>query len=200
MMKIKRIRDFFAVLILFAAILACSKFEKITKQEYRKDDLAFAHLSNWKITEDKTTVTSGIETRYLSIEGSDNAILILNKFPNQSSTTLEDYVQEVQKLSNSEIKEMTGGYDVVKIGEAQTSPTAAQIGGVPRAGLLRDFDIKALGIPVPHRAEHYLIEIGDAKWFITAQAPKEDWNSVNEGFQTIYNSLSFGQAASAKGN
>lgn len=196
-MKIKNVSSFFAVFILLSAILACGKFEKVTKQEYRKDNLAFTHLSNWKITEDTASSTDGIETRYISIEGADDAILLLTRFPAEVPTTLEEYVGEIQKASNDEAKKMTGGYDVVTFGDAKMSPATAQIAGAARTGLLREFDIKAIGIPVPHRAEHFLIENGAEKWFVVAQASKENWNGVREGFQTIYDSLSFGAADAA---
>ncbi len=197
-MKIKNVWNFSAVLILLLTILACSKFEKVTKIEYRKNNLALTHFSNWKITEDNTSLNSDIETRYISIEGPNDAILLLTRFPDAVPTTLEEYVAQMQSASNSEMKEITGGYDVVKVGDAKISPVTAQIAGASRAGLRREFDIKVLSLPVPHRAEHYLIENGGEKWFVVAQASQEDWDEVKEGFQTIYESLSLAMATGSE--
>jgi len=199
-MKIKSLWNFSAVTVLLVMILACSNFEKVTKQEYRKDNLTFTHLSNWKITEDTTTLRTDIETRYVSIEGPNDSILLLTRYPDAISTTLDEYVQEMQRASDSEMQKMTGGYEVLKMGAAKTSPITAQIAGASRSGLLREFDIKALGFPVPHRAEHYLIEIGEEKWFVVAQASKEDWDKVKEGLQVIYDTVSFGATASEDAN
>lgn len=198
-MKYKSTFNTAAVLILFLAILACSKFEKATKQEYRKENLAFTHFSDWKITADDTSFNENIETRYISVEGPNDAIVLMTRFPDAVTTTLEEYAQELQRATGEGAKEMTGGYEVVKLGEAKISPVSAQIAGAARQGLVREFDIKALGFPVPHRAEHYLIETTDEKWFIVAQASKEDWDKVKDGIQTIFDSLSLGTAASSGG-
>lgn len=186
-------------LILLTAVLACSNFQKATKQEYRKDNLAFTHFSDWKITEDNTSVTEGVETRYLSVEGPSNAVVLMTRFPDAVSMTLEEYARELQTATGEGAKEVTGGYEIVKLGEAKFSPASASIAGVVQQGLVREFDIKALGFPVPHRAEHYLIETGGARWFIVAQASKEDWDKVKNGFQTIFDSLSLSAAADDKG-
>ena len=89
----KYIRNYSAVLILLLTILACSKFEKVTTQQYRKENLTFAHLSNWQIMEDKTAVMDGIKSRFVSVEGPDNAVLMLTRLSASAPATLEEYVQ-----------------------------------------------------------------------------------------------------------
>ena len=187
----KYIRNYTAALVLLVTILACSKFEKVTTQQYNKENVAFAHLSNWKVTEDNTSVTEGVESRFVSVEGSDNAVLMLTRLSASAPATLEEYVQILHDSLNEGAKDLTGGYEVVKLGAANTSPISTQIGRISRQGLLREFDVKALDVPVPHRAEQYLVETDKDKWFVVAQASKEDWDGVKEGFKTIFDSLSF---------
>jgi hypothetical protein len=176
--------------ILLLVILGCSKFETPTKQEYSKDDLTFAHFSNWKITEDKTTTEAVGEVRFITVEGPSDSIFLATCFPADVDTTLEDYANQIQQGMGETTKELTGGIEVVKVGEVKTGSVEAQIAGATRRGLRREFDIKALGIPVPHRADYYLIENDKEKWFIVAQAAQEDWDSVKIGFQTIFDTIS----------
>jgi hypothetical protein len=97
-------------------------------------------------------------------------------------------------------KELTGGYEVVKMGAAKLSPVSGQIAGATRQGLLREFEIKALNVPVPHRAELYLVENEKGRWFIVAQSPNEDWDAQKAGFQVMFDSLSIGGETAASGS
>ena len=95
---------------------------------------------------------------------------------------------------------MTGGVEVFKMDDGKLNPVEASIAGETRRGLAREFDIKVLSIPVPHRAESFLIEAENEKWFIVAQSSKEDWDKLKVGFQTIFDSLSLKiTAASGRG-
>jgi hypothetical protein len=195
--KNKTFSHYSAFLILLLTILGCSKFETPTKQEYRKDDLTFAHFSNWKITEDNITTEAVGNVRFISIEGPSDSILMATRFPVEVVTTLEEYADYIQKGMSQEAKDLTGGVEIVKMGEAKTTSSETQIAGALRHGLRREFDIKVLGVPVPHRAEYYLIENNEEKWFIVVQSPKEDWDGLQVGFKTILDSISI-KPATAK--
>ncbi len=185
--------------ILMAASAACGGFKSVVKQEYSKDDLAFSHFSDWKIAEDKTTAEAVGSVRFISIEGPDDSILMISRFPGEAEVTLESYVELLRTGMKEEAKSMTGGVEVFKMDDGNLNPVEAQIGGVARRGLAREFDIKVLNIPVPHRSETFLIENENEKWFVVAQSSKEDWEKLRVGFQTIYNSLSFASTPQSGG-
>lgn len=198
-MKINRITKRVCFVALFSALIsAACQFAPVTKQEYRQGNLAFTHFSNWKITADETTKEAVGDVRLITVEGPNDTIFIATGFPSDVATTLEEYAELLHKESNEGAKEVTGGFEVVKMEDAATKPVAAQIAGETRNGLVREFDAKVLGMPVPHRVEYYMVEAGAERWFVVAQASKEDWEKSKNGFQTIFDSLSFGTATEAE--
>ena len=178
---------------------ACHGFAPVTNQEYRKDNLAFTYLSNWKITEDTTTKEAVGDVRFISIEGPDDAVLTISRFPSDTDVTLESYVELLQSGMKQEAETMTGGVKVFKMDDGILSSVEARIAGATRHGLAREFDIKALSVLVPHRAETFSIENPTEKWFFVRQSSKEDWEKLKIGFQTIFDSLTFETAARSGG-
>ena len=189
-MKIKKTKNLIILSVLLLTITACSIFKPAVKQEYNKDGLTFSHFSDWKITEDKTTAEAVGDVRFVSLEGPDNAVLLFTRFPGDTDVTLESYVKLLQTEMQEETKTMTGGVGVFKMNDGNLTPVEAQIAGAVRRGLAREFDIKVLNFPVPHRAETFLIEAGNEKWFVVSQSSKEDWEKLKIGFQTIFDTLS----------
>ncbi len=193
-MKIKDKRNLSFLAVLLLMLTTCSSFKPAVKQEYGKDDLAFSHFSDWKITEDNTTEEAVGDVRFVSIEGPNDSILMISRFPGDAEVTLESYVELLQSGMKEETKTMTGGVEVFKMDNGKLKPVEALIAGEKRRGLAREFDIKVLNISVPHRAETFLIEGRNEKWFIVAQSSKEDWDKLKVGYQTIFDSLSFAPA------
>lgn len=193
-MKIRNQRSLAFLAVLLLAFTTCSRFKPAVKQEYNKDDLTFSHFSDWKITEDKTTQEAVGDVRFVTVEGPDDSILMISRFPGDADVTLESYVELLQSGMKEEIETMTGGVEVFKTDDGKLNSVEVSIAGEKRRGLAREFDIKVLNIPVPHRAETFLIEIGNEKWFLVAQSSKEDWGKLKIGYQTIFDSLSFAPA------
>lgn len=188
------------LLVLLASLTAaCSAAKSTVKQEYSKDDLTFSHFSDWKITEDNTTQEAVGAVRFISIEGPDDSILMISRFPGEADVTLESYVEMLQKGMSEEAKTMTGGVEIIKMDAGKLTPVESRIAGIARRGLAREFDIKALNFPVPHRAENFLIENENEKWFLVAQSPKENWEGVKSGFQIIYDTFQIGQTSAESG-
>ena len=190
-MKIKS-RYFSSIALLFvllAAFAACDRFKAPVKQEYGKDGLAFAHFSNWTVTEDKLMTQEVGDVRYVSVEGPNDSLLMISGFPANLGVTLEDYVRLLQTGMNEEAKKMTHGIEVLKTSEGNLSPVETVINGAMRKGLAREFDVEILSIPVPHRSETFMLETKTQTWFFVAQSSKEDWGSLKNGFQTIFESL-----------
>lgn len=200
-MKIKNVNIVsFAVLpILLLIMTACSSFKPAVKQEYNKDGLAFSHFSDWKITEDKTTAEEVGEVRFISIEGPDDSILMISRFPSEADITLESYVELLQTGMKEETKTMTGSVEVFAMDDGKLSSVETRIVGETRRGLAREFDIKVLSLPVPHRAETFTMENQTEKWFFVAQSSVEDWEKLRVGFQTVFDSLSLTTAVQSGG-
>lgn len=186
-------------LSLLLVVTACDRFKPAVKQNYSKDGLAFTHFSDWKITEDKTTKEAVGDVRFISIEGPHDSILMISRFPSEAEVTLESYVELLQSGMQQETQNMTGGVNVFKVDDGNLSPVEARIAGETRRGLAREFDIKVLNLPVPHRAETFFAENENEKWFLVAQSSKEDWEKLKDGFQTIFDSLSLTTAAQGGG-
>lgn len=184
-----KISFIFTISVAILVFSACSAFKPATKEQYSKDGLTFTHFSNWEITEDSTTAEEGIEARIITVEGPHNAIFTASRFPPVLDMTIEEYVSLMTKEMKNSTKDITGGIEIVSMDDGKTVPSDALIFGVMRHGLAREFEVKALGTPVLHRAEYYLIENDKEKWFVTIQSSKEDWDSVKEGFQTILDSF-----------
>ena len=176
-------------IILLAVFSACAAFKPVTKEVYSKDDLTFTHLSNWRVTDDSTTTVSDITTRIITLEGPNSAILSITRFPPIVPMTLDEYVEIIGDEMKKGAKDLTGGVEVISVDDGKTMPSEAQIAGALRQGLAREFDVKALGTPVPHRAEYYLLENDKERWFFTRQASKDNWDETKDGFQTILDSF-----------
>ena len=198
-MKIKRAKKLIILSVLLLTITACGVFKPAVKQEYNKDGLTFSYFSDWKITEDKTTAEAVGDVRFISLEGPNDAVLLITRFPGDTDVTLESYVKLLQTGMQEETKTMTGGVGVFKMDDGNLTPVEAQIAGTGRRGLAREFNIKVLNFPVPHRAETFLVEAGNEKWFIVSQSSKEDWEKLKTGFQTIFDSLSLKTTATDGG-
>ncbi len=177
-------------LSLLLTLTACDKLKPAVKQNYSKDGLAFTHFSDWKITEDNTTKEAVGDVRFISIEGPHDSILMISRFPGDAEVTLASYVELLQSGMKEETQKMTGGVNVFKVDDGNLSPVEARIAGETRRGLAREFDIKVLNLPVPHRAETFLAENENEKWFFVAQSSKEDWEKLKPDFQAIFDSLS----------
>lgn len=183
--KLERV---FIVLLFIAAVLACKSMKPVTKQSYNKDDLSFNYLSSWAITEDNI-IEESVKVRFVQIEGPDDALLFITRFPIKSDITLERYAEMTNKERAENMKKKLGG--TIKVGETVTKETQRQIGSKSLKGILQEFSLRLLGVDVPHRAEFFIVEDKEYKWIISTQTPAEDMKGVQEGYQVIYETLSF---------
>ena len=148
---------------------------------YEKDGLRFSHHSNWKITEDKTIAK---KARQVNIESDDNAVFIILILPKESSMGFGDFAAVMAKERPAQI---AGG----TVSETKAFPVSRKIGGETFDGIRHMYSVSLLGHTIPNTQDFFQIKTEKANMLTTFQAPDEDWDNADKGFQVILDSLRF---------
>ena len=175
------------------AITATCALKKVVAEKYEKDGLSFTHFSNWVIKEDKLLAEG--KARLITIEGPENAVLTLSRFSAANLISLESYARTLANQRKEALKKQLGGVVPLSEEASETGPATMNIAGENRVGLSQKFNIRLLGIDVPHVANFFMVEHGGYQWILMIQAPAEKWNRVESGCQKILDTLAFSGGA-----
>ena len=186
-----QIRSLVAIALLLLAS-ACERAPDLAQpSSYAKDDLAFSFPGNWSVTADQAESGAGGSSRNVVIESPGNAIVLVQLYMPPVETTAEEFSAELMKTTIQEVEHLIEVRGVKPVTAQGSEPSAVQsvVAGVLRDGVERNFVIRVLGEPVPHRARTFRIEDADSVVFLFAQASTEDWSKVAPGFDLIASTL-----------
>ncbi len=142
---------------------------------------------NWK-TELETEDIDGTTLSTLSIESSGNAIALVQVFEPgidmPPDTVFDTYVEGVLEASKTEFG---GVIEVALRGSEEFVRPVMDTTWLGRRGTL---DLALLGESVPNRIQTLQRYTEDQTVIIVMQAPLEDWNTVQPGFDFIYDGIS----------
>lgn len=175
--------------IMLVTAFACNGSQPPTRQQYSKEGVAFEHFSNWKITGDETSGTGATLMRFVTVEGPHDSLVMLTRFPGESEITLEEYAEMMASQMGQAMKDTTAGVEIIKMDGSKTSENNTNIGGVAVRGLTREFNIKLLGVNVPHRSEMYAFNTAEHTYFAVTQASTEDYDKIKDGVQLIFDTF-----------
>ena len=177
------------LLILVFANSACTPTPP-TLLKYKKNGIAFAHLSDWKVTGD-AVMAEAESVRTIDLEGPRDAVISIIVMPSASEMTLDAYAGIVAQERGQALP--TGKFMPLNITTGTSHATSAEVGGMPRQGILQKFNITLLGLAVPHESTFFAVEDEDRKAFIYTQVSTEDANAVAKGFTALRSSFNMTQ-------
>ncbi len=161
-------------------LTACESSLDISKtKEYSKNGIHFTLPAQWDVTEDEDD--EGF--RYIVVEDSDVATLIINSYPTPSAPTLNDYVNDMIETSVADLT--IGSREKGAISEISTT-----IGAQVFVGIQNSFTITLFGVEVPFTANFYDKKSDSQVVHIMSQAPTEDLADAAPGFELILASFS----------
>lgn len=157
---------------------------------YDKDGLSFTYYNTWKITLDE--IIGG--ERHILIESNEvTALFLIFLVPPDSPVNLDSFVAfaEKERMSNSTD-------EAVDVAVTKTLEIFRDISGQTVTGIRQRFVVNGRKANVPHTQDFFLLNTGRVKTLITIQAPDEDWESSDRGFQMIFDSLKIEKSVKAK--
>lgn len=167
------------VLFLFPLFPACEKPAEIENpQQYKKDGISFTHPGNWSVTEDLEE--DGY--RYVIVETPGDALFMVQVYEEYEALDLESFVESYSEQVKTDTP-------VGSAGESSRSPIERRIQGDLLTGTYERFDVRMMGIRVPHIIEYYRLESGDKVYFLITFVSDEDLELVTKGFDQILGSF-----------
>ena len=142
--------------------------------EYSNGDMKFTMPGNWAVTED--VEEDGF--RYLFIETSGDAIVVITAYPLEDSIPLRDYVDWTIESSVEEFP--IGSRDAGSVMEIR-KPVADRVYG----GFRNEFVVTLAGIEVPHTATYFGFATKRRAAYISTQVATEDLDKVDRGFDLV---------------
>lgn len=157
------------------------------KKSAKVADLTVEYPGNWTVEQESDDL-DGVKFSSLTIESSGNAIAVVQVFePGVELAPEEIFDMYVESMKEAAQTELGGVFDLtVHSGEA----FSRDILGNSWQGRKGVVDVGLLGEKVPNRVQTLQRHRDDQTVIIIAQGPVEDWNTIEPGFEAIYNGLS----------
>lgn len=177
--------------LVIVILLGCGRITKPpTVEKYSKDGISFNHHSTWRVTEDEP-LEDEPDTRTISVEGPNDAIVMFVCLPANGLVTVEDFAESLASNRAAELEKMrVGSVKPAEITDTTSGPTSGRVSGKVQQGILQRFSIKMLGQLVPHEARIFAVENERLKVFIMAQVNTEDLGDTTPAFELILDSVS----------
>jgi hypothetical protein len=187
------LRRFAAFVVLaLACLAACERAPDIAApQAYAIEPLTFRFPGNWSVTRDERSAEDGGEFRNVVVESPGNAIVLVQLYRPVVDVSAETFSAELMAATVAEVEGMVEIQGMKPLSASGGTPSAVQstVAGELRDGVERNFVIRVLGQPVPHRARTFRVESEGSVVFLVQQAATEDWARVEPGFDLISSSL-----------
>jgi hypothetical protein len=149
--------------------------------KYEKNGFRFSHHSNWKITGDK--MIEG-KARKVDIENDDNAIFVILIFPPESSMGFGDFAGQMAEARPASIP---GG----NVSQTNAFGISRIVAGKSLEGVRHRYTVSLLRQTIPYTQDFFQIRTEKANILVTIQAPDEEWEGADRGFEVILDSLRF---------
>jgi hypothetical protein len=181
-----------AALLALACLAACERAPDVAEpQVYATAPLTFRLPGNWSVTRDEHSVEDGGEFRNVVVESPGNAIVLVQLYTPVVDVSAEAFSAELMAATVAEVEGMLEIKGMKPLSASGGTPSAVQatVAGELRDGVERNFVIRVLGQPVPHRARTFRVASESWVVFLVLQAATEDWARVAPGFDLISSSL-----------
>lgn len=169
---------FIVIFMCLFLVTSCSE-ESATSNtlvvKYANNGIGFNVPTGWQVTEDSIDN----DARYLFVESAESAIVTINVFQKKFAPTFEDYVSSVTGTD----KEFWSGLGSIEKGLVNEIEIA--LNGVKLIGYRHEFNVKALGLNVPHVADYVYFETSEKIAYISCQVAQEDLDKVKKDFNMI---------------
>ncbi len=158
---------------------------KVSKpQHYEKDGLTFLYPGNWKIDADEMLES----IHHLSISTPGDALVVVQFFPLEIASSLEDYARAFSKETAA----------AVPVGKMTGSKFTPQPDADGYTCLKETCTMELAGQSIPHVRYFRSRDFGGKRCFLLCQVADEDLADVEDGFKQVASSLKVAEAAGKK--
>jgi hypothetical protein len=171
-MHIKSFNSLIYLVIAFLVIACEMQADLKNTVDYKDSEISFTIPGNWKITSNENI--GGF--RYLIIETTGDALVMLNIFPGKEPGSLEEYVENF-------IDGSTKNFALGKRNKGTIMQVKTVVDGRVFSGYKNQFTVSLASVEDPHTSYFYYFESDSRVAYLSTQVASEYIDKVQEGFE-----------------
>lgn len=159
-------------------------------RQYRQDGVQFSYYSDWSVTRD-APIEDTPTARSIDIEGPNSALFNIICLPASSTTTVEEFAEQVAHERAAATNEALRKKGLAKAStdKGTSEPITDRILGQQQNGIRQRFTVRVGGTEVPHEASFFLFKGGPYKVVVMTQAAEDHIEETRVAWRLIFGTL-----------
>lgn len=163
---------------------ACKKlFKPGQPRDYDSPAMHFTYPGNWKI--DGRTDNDGVEQ--VTLQTGNSQLVIITVFKQKTGTTLEEFAQMTSDERAKNVDDLLSvrGVKLAEQKNGEFNDVSVSVGKKKYKGISEKFNIRLLGIDVPHIAAYFALNQAEREIVYIIQSPEKEWEALKRDFSAI---------------